>query len=296
MIDDIAGARRRARRSSSSSAATTPSSAASRRRALVDVQDLIERPPAGSSRWRRCSGSLLLLPLYLSQRRDLKRLGAWMEREPEHPAEDLAASEALLDRAETELEALLGPAVSAEPATEVRHGTGATVSAATRVTSERPALERITMERAALEPHPRWRRFRRASMQPRWLIASRSSRWLLGDRRRSSAPRRCSTRAATRRARAAGASTPATSRSRSSTAPRSRPRAARSATTSRSNGFELGAVDTFARASTRPSSSTTTGQKRGRAEVAKDLGLDRAGAADRPRRRSASGRRAPTWS
>ncbi len=32
-----------------------------------------------------------------------------MEREPGHPQADIAASEALLDRAETELEALFGP-------------------------------------------------------------------------------------------------------------------------------------------------------------------------------------------
>ena len=51
----------------------------------------------------------VLLPLYLSQRRDLQRLQAWMEREPGHPQADIAASEALLDRAETELEALFGP-------------------------------------------------------------------------------------------------------------------------------------------------------------------------------------------
>ena len=51
----------------------------------------------------------VLLPLYFSQRRDLQRLQAWMEREPGHPQADIAASEALLDRAETELEALFGP-------------------------------------------------------------------------------------------------------------------------------------------------------------------------------------------
>ncbi len=51
---------------------------------------------------------VVLLPLYFSQRRDLQRLQAWMEREPGHPQADIAASEALLDRAETELEGLFG--------------------------------------------------------------------------------------------------------------------------------------------------------------------------------------------
>src|SRR3954447_22514578 len=48
-------------------------------------------------------GLLLLLPLYLSQRRDIARLRVWMAREPNHPVTDLAASEALLDRAEADL-------------------------------------------------------------------------------------------------------------------------------------------------------------------------------------------------
>jgi LytR cell envelope-related transcriptional attenuator len=119
----------------------------------------------------------LLLPLYVSQRRDVQRLRQWMEREPEHPKADLAASEALLDRAEAELESALGPAVGegavVEP-TEVKpppapgaHPTP--VSAARRVAHERPALERITMEREALLPHPRWRRLVNRVGQPRVL-------------------------------------------------------------------------------------------------------------------------------
>lgn len=102
---------------------------------------------------------VLLLPLYFSQRRDLKRLVAWMEREPEHPAQDTSASEVLLDRAEAELEELTATEPVAPPS-----------SAAQRVTSERPALERLTMEREALVPHPRWRRFAARVSQPRWLI------------------------------------------------------------------------------------------------------------------------------
>jgi hypothetical protein len=107
-----------------------------------------------------------------------------MEREPDHPAGDLAASEALLDRAEVELEALF----AAEPqATAAGGGEQATLEptlvapppaprpaasstgplpAAQRVTHERPALERITMERAALQPHPRWRRLMGRVGQP----------------------------------------------------------------------------------------------------------------------------------
>src|SRR4051794_41369278 len=53
-------------------------------------------------------GFLFLLVLYMSQRRDLMRIQAWMDAEPDHPGEDLVRSEALLDRAEAELEEILG--------------------------------------------------------------------------------------------------------------------------------------------------------------------------------------------
>jgi len=128
---------------------------------------------------------LLLLALYASQRRDLMRLHAWMEREPGHPVADVQASEALLDRAEAELEAVLGTgqeaaagagAAEAEPALEptvVAPPTPPTppepAPAAHRVTTERPALERITTERAALQPHPRWRGLAGRLSQPRVL-------------------------------------------------------------------------------------------------------------------------------
>lgn len=119
-------------------------------------------------------GLLLAIPLYLSQRRDVHRLRAWMEREPGHPAEDVAASEAILDRAEAELEEVTGREPVPAEVTEVQPAGGTPVTpipAATRVTSERPALERITMERAALEPHPRWRQFAGRLTQPRILAA-----------------------------------------------------------------------------------------------------------------------------
>jgi hypothetical protein len=142
-------------------------------------------------------GILLLVPLYLSQRRDLERLVAWMDRDPEHPSHDVAASELILDRAESELEELLGEGPAAAPApeappTEVTPGPPPEVSpvppdapapvtaAARRVTAERPALARITMEHAALEPHPRWRRFLGTVTRPRWMITIAAAAVLLG--------------------------------------------------------------------------------------------------------------------
>jgi LytR cell envelope-related transcriptional attenuator len=127
---------------------------------------------------------VLLLPLYLSQRRDLKRLNAWLEREPGHPATDLIASEALLDRAETELEALFAakpettdlgaeaapaPTLVVPPTAPPTAPAPAALPPAQRVTHERPALERITTERAALQSHPRWRRLVGRIGQPRVL-------------------------------------------------------------------------------------------------------------------------------
>jgi hypothetical protein len=111
------------------------------------------------------AGILLLIPLYVSQRRDIKRLRAWMERDPEHPQRDFAASEARLDRAERELERLY--AERGEPIEETAVYPGPRADA----TAERPALQRFTVEMEALEPHPRFRRFARRLGQPRWLVA-----------------------------------------------------------------------------------------------------------------------------
>lgn len=127
-------------------------------------------------------GIILLTPLYLSQRRDVRRLHEWMEREPGHAAADLARSEARLDKAELELERIYAERGEPVPGT-AEHPVAATEAypegvgpeaaapglAAARVTGERPALERITMERAALDPHPRWHHFARRALQPRAL-------------------------------------------------------------------------------------------------------------------------------
>lgn len=119
-------------------------------------------------------GCLFLLALYLSQRRDLMRLQAWMAVASDHPVEDLARSEALLDRAEAELEEILGveaPQATAEPTVVAppTAGPAAAVPASQPTTSDRPALEQITTEREALLPHPRWRRFAARVGQPRVL-------------------------------------------------------------------------------------------------------------------------------
>jgi hypothetical protein len=124
---------------------------------------------------------LFLAVLYLSQRRDLIRIQAWMESVPNHPAEDLAKSEDLLDSAEAELEAILGveaPAGSTAAQTAVAPPTAEPATQTT--TSERPALEQITTEREALLPHPRWRRFTARVGQPSILAAIAAGAVILG--------------------------------------------------------------------------------------------------------------------
>ena len=123
-------------------------------------------------------GIFLLLPLYLSQRRDVERLRAWMLQDPGYPASDLARSEARLDRAELTLEQIYAERGDPVPGTaefqalhadEIATTPAAELPPELRLTSDRPALDRVTMERAALEPHPRWRRFSGLAVQPRWL-------------------------------------------------------------------------------------------------------------------------------
>jgi len=138
---------------------------------LVDVAD---RMPTYVS-FAACVGFLFLLTLYLSQRRDLVRLQTWMAQAPDHPDGDLAASEALLDRAEAELEEILGvegPQEAPLEPTVVAPTTPAQTTGAAgtqQTTSERPALEQITTEREALLPHPGWHRFWGWVGQPRVL-------------------------------------------------------------------------------------------------------------------------------
>lgn len=121
-------------------------------------------------------GIVLLLPLFLSQRRDVRRLRGWMEQEPEYPAGDLAASETRLDRAELQLERAYVERGEPVPGTTEFQA----VHPDTQITGERPALGQVTMERAALEPHRRWRSFSGRVTQPRWLAAIALVALLLG--------------------------------------------------------------------------------------------------------------------
>lgn len=82
-------------------------------------------------------GMAIVLPLFLSQRREIRRLLRWRELEPH--------------RGESEADLFVADRIPSAS----RPGE---LSPAERVTGERPALERITAERIALEPPSFWRR------------------------------------------------------------------------------------------------------------------------------------------
>jgi hypothetical protein len=84
---------------------------------------------------------LLVLPLFLTHRREVNRLLEWQRLEP---GRGEGADEAAGDAA---------AATGAATAT-----TGRPMSPAQRVTADRPAIERITAERAAIESPSFWRR------------------------------------------------------------------------------------------------------------------------------------------
>jgi hypothetical protein len=83
---------------------------------------------------------LLVLPLFITHRREIKRLLEWQSLEP-------ARGEG------TDRPAGQGTVATASAASAPR-----TLSPAQRVTADRPALERITTERAAIESPSFWRR------------------------------------------------------------------------------------------------------------------------------------------
>lgn len=138
-------------------------------------------------------GVFLLLPLYLSQRRDVMRLREWMDQEPDFPVADLSLSERRLDTAERDLARAYAERGEPVPGTmefeAVRASTAtkkqpkpepASIPAQGQATGERPALTQATMERSALEPHSRWKQFVARVTQPRWLAVIAMVALLLG--------------------------------------------------------------------------------------------------------------------
>lgn len=107
-------------------------------------------------------GILLLLPLFVSQRRDVVRLRRWHELEPER-GEPVTGTHAL-------------PVLTAAPGSS---DTGE-LTAAERITAERPALARITAERARLAAEPAWKRLLRRLPEPRHPLMIAAGAFLAG--------------------------------------------------------------------------------------------------------------------
>lgn len=92
-------------------------------------------------------GLILVLPLYVTQRREVRRLLDWQEREPERG--DTGPQPSFQGA---------GPTTGPRPTTGSYPTTGTGLTPAERVTLDRPALKRITAERAALQSPSFWRR------------------------------------------------------------------------------------------------------------------------------------------
>jgi hypothetical protein len=128
-------------------------------------------------------GLALLIPLYISQARDVRRLREWAELAPDRGTAEFQAAEAAglapaAAVAPTSAEAATLPRVEppiAEPAGAPAPQRGATptapIPAAERVARERPVAARATAERPALVyADPWWRRWLRRP-DPRYLAA-----------------------------------------------------------------------------------------------------------------------------
>ena len=109
------------------------------------AQDLINKAGAVAAAVALL-GLIAVIPLYLSQRREVQRLLDWQEREPDAgEGGELTAYRA-------------GPATGSHPTTGSYPTTGTGLTPAERVTLDRPALKRITAEREALQSPSFWRR------------------------------------------------------------------------------------------------------------------------------------------
>jgi hypothetical protein len=118
-------------------------------------------------------GLALLVPLYISQSRDVGRLRLWADQEPNavRDAEDAmvatarAAQQAAVARVTGQAEAQRQEVhAAAQEAARMER------AAARRVATERPAASRVTGERAALLDEPAWRRWLRSGPNARQLV------------------------------------------------------------------------------------------------------------------------------
>lgn len=123
-------------------------------------------------------GLLILLPLYMSQARDIHRLRVWADRDPDAADEAeraavagaRAAQQAAIARATGQAEAAREEVKAAARDAEA----SASRTPAERVSADRPAATRITQEREALPTQPAWRRWVSRGPNTRqlvWIVA-----------------------------------------------------------------------------------------------------------------------------
>jgi LytR cell envelope-related transcriptional attenuator len=120
----------------------------------------------------------VFLPLFVSQARDVRRLRAWSEREPDAAAEaERAAVASARVAQQTAIARATGAAEAARAEVRAAAREAAAMSrspAAERVAADRPAATRVTAEREAIEPEPRWRRWLSRGPNARqlvWIVA-----------------------------------------------------------------------------------------------------------------------------
>jgi LytR cell envelope-related transcriptional attenuator len=114
-----------------------------------------------------------LIPLYLSQSRDVSRLRLWADQEPNAVQDAEGAMVATARAAQQAAVARVTGRAQAQRA-EVHAAAQEAVAmergAAARVAAERPGASRLTAERAALLHEPAWRRFLRRGPNARQLV------------------------------------------------------------------------------------------------------------------------------
>jgi LytR cell envelope-related transcriptional attenuator len=140
-------------------------------------------------------GLALLIPLYLSQSRDLRRLRLWMEYDPEAPSEaEEAAARSVQVAYETAVNQAVADAAASRAARRAERaaarGEPPPSPAAERVAAERPAAarevplgpaERVMREGTTVyPPESAWRRWLRRGPSTRELLWVMAAAFLLG--------------------------------------------------------------------------------------------------------------------
>ena len=148
----------------------------------MEIMELVERAGfyAGSA---ALFGLLFLVPLYVSQRRDIERLRLWSQLVPNAPqeAETSAATDVRLAHEAAFTEAAAAAATDRASRRAARAGArGEPIPAAPRVRGEAPAARRTMPEGTAVYREPRWRTWIRRGPTTRELLMVMAGAFLIG--------------------------------------------------------------------------------------------------------------------